>query len=297
MNILSIITIAVVVLMTGYSIFLVHQHKNILNTMSGMMIAMAVAMMTGLLSGYFVGILSVDMFLAVGVGIITGFILGFLTGQPIGIIPVLIGALSGLMSGIIGAILGSFLVIESPFIMLGILLGLFIIIMGFVILFIKVEANEKLTLDTASISPFTILSVGIVLISLLLFLYSSDFIKITDTQTTSQAQTNGATETTEAPVTELDVTKESAPKIKMDVTPTGYTPNLIHVKKGVPVILEIQNPLKDSCLSTFKMPDFNINNVDLKVNETTKLTFTPSKAGEYSFSCGMNMFGGKIIVE
>ncbi len=82
----------------------------------------------------------------------------------------------------------------------------------------------------------------------------------------------------------------------MEVTPTGYSPNVIRVKKGVQVELEIHNPLENSCLSTLSMPDFNINNVNLKVGTTT-LTFTPSSMGEYTFSCGMNMFNGKIIVE
>jgi len=82
----------------------------------------------------------------------------------------------------------------------------------------------------------------------------------------------------------------------MEVTPTGYSPNVIRVKKGVKVELEIHNPLENSCLSTLSMPDFNINNVNLKVGTTT-LTFTPSNMGEYTFSCGMNMFHGKIIVE
>lgn len=293
MNILAIISIAVVAGMTGYSIYLVYKHKNKILLKLGMMIAMAVAMMAALLSGYLVGMLSADLFLSAGIGMIIGFMVGFLTGQPNGIMAMLSGAIPGLVSGIIGALLGALLVIESPYIMLGILLGLFIIILGFVILFIQVETNEKLIFDTTSISPFSILSVGIVLISLLLFLYSSDYIKMADTQTNTQSQT----QTTEAPVTELDLTKESVPTIKMEVTPTGYTPNLIHVKKGVPVKLEIHNPLENSCLSIFQMPEFNINNVNLKVNETTTLTFTPTKAGEYAFSCGMNMYGGKIIVE
>ncbi|MDP4087481.1 MAG: cupredoxin domain-containing protein [Bacillota bacterium] len=296
MNIFAIISIAVVAAMTWYSVFLVYKHKNKISLKSGMMIAMAVAMMSGLLSGYLVGVLSVDLFLAAGVGMIIGFMIGFLTGQPNGIMAMLSGAIPGLMSGILGALLGALLVIESPYIMLGILLTLYIIVSAVVIMFIQVETNEKLTFDTASISPFAILSAGVVLISLLLFLYSSDYIKIADTQTTTQSKTQ-TTETTKKPVTELDVTKEATPVIKIEATASGYTPNLIHVKKGVPVKLEIHNPLENSCLSTFSMPAFNFNNVNLKVNETTTLNFTPSQMGEYSFSCGMNMYGGKIIVE
>jgi heme/copper-type cytochrome/quinol oxidase subunit 2 len=291
MNIISIFAVAIVVFMTGYAIFLIYRYKDSLAIMAGMKIAMAIAVMTGFIAGYLMGMLNGDLFLSSGIGMITGFIVGILAGQPKGIIAMLDGAVSGFIGGVIGAILGIFLIIESPYIMLGVILILYIIILGIVILFIKVETDEKLSFDTKAISPFAIISAGVVLLSLFMFLYSSDYIKISSSETTNQANTNKSEQ-----ITKIDVTKDAAPKVKMEVTPTGYTPNEIHVKKGVPVILEIHNPLKDSCLSTFIIPDFNINE-NLKVNETTKVTFTPSETGEYTFSCGMNMYGGKIIVE
>ncbi|MGZ4159842.1 MAG: cupredoxin domain-containing protein [Neobacillus sp.] len=296
MNFLSIITIAIVVIMSGYSIYLVNREKNKLACMSGMMIAMAVAMMAGLLLGYVIGVTSGDMFLSCGLSMIIGFIIGFLAGQPIGIMAILDGALAGLMSSIMGAMLGVMLQIENPAIMLGILLGLFIIILGLVIMFIKVETSEKFNLDTQTISPFAILSAGIVLVTLFLFLYSSDIVKIPGNTTSAQAQVNQNTSNPSSTQTEIDVTKESAPKIKLEVTQTGYTPNVIRVKKGVPIQLEIENPIENSCLSTFTMPEFNIKNVNLKVG-ITNLSFTPDKTGEYTFSCGMGMFKGTVIVE
>jgi heme/copper-type cytochrome/quinol oxidase subunit 2 len=281
--------------------------KKKLKNLHGIVIALATAVMTGMVSGYLLGILSEDLFLACGVGVIIGFMIGFMAGQPIGIMPILVGSITGFMSGIIGAILGVSIKTENPFLFLIILLVFYIIVLGFVILFVRVEANEKLMLDTQAISPFVILSAAIVLLSSFLFLYSSDIIKVSDTAATAQAQAKEAGNNTTnagnsnssgspASVTEVDATKESASKIKMEVTPTGYSPNLILVKKGVPVEIEVHNPLENSCLSTFNMPDFNINNVNLKVGTTT-LTFTPSNTGEYTFSCGMNMYGGKVIVK
>lgn len=293
MYILSICTVALMVMMTGYSIYLVYREKNKLSSMSGLMISMAVAMMAGLLSGYLIGVYSGDMFLSCGVSMIIGFIIGFLAGQPFGIMAILDGALAGLMSGIIGALLGVLLQFQAPTIMLGILLALYVVILGLVILFILVDSNEKLFLDTQAISPFAILSTGVVIVVLFLFLYSSDLVKIPGENVTAQTQN---TNTQTATKTEIDVTKETTPRIKMKVTATGYTPNVIRVKKGVPVELEIDNPLENSCLSTFTMPDFNIINVNLKVG-TTNLSFTPDKTGEYTFSCGMQMYKGTIIVE
>lgn len=295
MNIFSIITIVVVAFGTGYSIFLVNKNKEKLTCMSGMMIAMAVAMMTGLLSGYLIGILTGDMFLSGGVSIIIGFFIGFLTGQPIGIMAILDGALSGLMSGAMGAMLGVMVMSENPFIMLGILLGLYIIICGLVILFIKVETDTKLTINTQAISPFAIFAAGVILVSLFLFLYSSPYINIPSKETTTQAQSNEDSGNTNSSITEQDLTKDPSPKINMEATPSGYSPNIIYVKKGAPVELNIHNTLENSCISTFNLPPFNIHNVNLKVGTTT-FTFTPNKIGEYTFSCGMNMFKGKIVV-
>lgn len=293
MNILLIISIVVIFMMTSYSIYLVHREKNKLTCMSGMMISMAVAMMTGLLSGYLIGVFSGDMFLSCGVSMIIGFFIGFLAGQPIGLMAILDGALAGLMGGLMGAMLGVMLQFTTPTIMLGILLALYVVILGLVILFILVETNAQFSIDTQGISPFAIISAGVVLLTLFLFLYSSDIVKIPGQNVSAQTQNTSSQTATK---TEIDVTRENAPKIKMKVTPTGYTPNVIRVKKGVPIELEIDNPLENSCLSTFTMSDFNINNVNLKVG-TTNLSFTPDKTGEYTFSCGMQMFKGTIIVE
>jgi plastocyanin len=168
-------------------------------------------------------------------------------------------------------------------------------------LFTKIETNDKLTLDTLALSPFVVISAGVVLLSMFLFLYSSDIIKAPSTTAAAQTQetqkaNSSDSGTTAAPDTELDATKETAPVVKMEVTPTGYSPNVIRVKKGAAVKLAVHNPLENSCLSTLNMPDFGLNNINLKTG-TTNLSFTPTSAGEYTFSCGMNMFKGKIIVE
>jgi heme/copper-type cytochrome/quinol oxidase subunit 2 len=294
MYMLSIFTIVIMSLMTGSSIFLLHRNNNKLANLSGLVVVMVLTMMSGLSAGYISGILSGELFFPVGLGILIGFILGFIAGQPIGILAILTGSATGVVSGIMGALLGAILQFDNPTIILGILLGVYVIILGLVLLFIIVDTNGKLTLDTKGISPFNIFSAGLVLIALFLFLYSSDLVKIPGESEAAQTEENNTS--TSAKKTELDITKETNPKIEMMITPTGYTPNVIKVKKGVPVELNISNPGDNSCFSTFMMPDFDLNNVNLKAG-TTKLTFTPDKEGEYTFSCGMNMFKGTVIVE
>jgi heme/copper-type cytochrome/quinol oxidase subunit 2 len=290
LNLLLIFTTAVVLMMTSYSIYLVHREKNKVTLIPGIIISMAVATMTGLLSGFLIGIFTGDLFLSFGVSLIIGFTIGFLAGQPIGLPAILNGALAGLMSSLMGSLFGILLQFTSPAVILGILLALYVLILGLVIVFIKVETNENLSLDTQNISPFAVAAAGVALVTLFLFLYSSDMVKIPNENTTEQTQTASS-----QPVSEIDVTKDSTPKIQMKVTQSGYTPNVIRVRKGVSVELIIDNPLEDSCLSTFTMPDFNLNNFNLKVGKTN-LSFTPDKTGTYTFSCGMQMYKGTIIV-
>ncbi|MEC1521227.1 cupredoxin domain-containing protein [Neobacillus niacini] len=292
MYVLSIFTIVIMSVLTGFSILLLHRKKNKLASLSGTIVVIVLTMMGGLLAGYISGILSGELFFPVGLGTLIGFVLGFIAGQPVGMLAILSGSVSGIVSGMIGALLGAILQFDNPTIMLGILLGLYVIILGLVILFIIVDTNGKLSLDTQGISPFNIFSAGLVLIALFLFLYSSDLVKIPGEAEAAQTQ-----ETNTPPAkTELDITGETNPKIDMMVTPTGYSPNVIRVKKGVQVELNITNPGDNSCFSTFMMPDFDLNNINLKAG-TTNLTFTPDKEGEYTFTCGMNMFKGTVIVE
>jgi heme/copper-type cytochrome/quinol oxidase subunit 2 len=297
MTIFSIISAVIVALGTGNSIFLVYRNKIKLNNTPGILLSMVIAIITGLLTGSIIGIISGETFLVVGVSMIIGFVIGFLAGHPIGLLAILMSSIFGLIGGINGAILGLFLQYINPTILLGILLGFYIVIIGFVIVYIYVTTNNKFSIDTNELSPFAIIAGGVVLVSLFLFMYSTDMVKVHGQSETTQTEAQQETSSTKKIAkTEVDVTKENSPKVKMLVTETGYTPNVIRVKKGIPVELEITNPLEDSCLSTFKIPDFNINDVNLKVG-TTNLTFTPEKTGEFTFSCGMEMFKGTIIVE
>ncbi|MEH7094226.1 cupredoxin domain-containing protein [Neobacillus vireti] len=294
MNIFSIISAAFVAIGSGYSIYLVYRNKSKLNNTPGILVSMVIAVITGLLAGSIIGLVSGETFLTVGISMIIGFVVGFLAGHPVGILAILMGAISGLIGGINGAILGLFLQYINPTILLGILLGFYVVIIGFVIVYIHVTTNSKFTINTDELSPFAIIGGGIVLVSLFLFMYSSDIVNIPSKSAAAQTQTSQTTDTAK---TEVDVSGDSAPKVQMLVTDKGYSPNVIRVKKGVPVELEITNPLDSSnCLSTFMIPDLNINNIKLKTG-TTKLSFTSDKTGEYTFSCGMQMFKGKIIVE
>lgn len=76
----------------------------------------------------------------------------------------------------------------------------------------------------------------------------------------------------------------------------GYAPDTIVVKKGRPVRLEFYRDETSSCSDTVVFGDFGIAR-PLPAYQTTPVEFTPDKAGSFTFTCGMNMLRGKLIVE
>ena len=76
----------------------------------------------------------------------------------------------------------------------------------------------------------------------------------------------------------------------------GYEPSQVVVKAGQPVQLNFFRKDPSSCLEKVLFPDFHIV-ADLAMNQITSIEFTPEKPGEYSFTCGMNMFRGVVKAE
>jgi plastocyanin domain-containing protein len=79
------------------------------------------------------------------------------------------------------------------------------------------------------------------------------------------------------------------------VTASGYSPDLIRVKKGEEVHLTLNSQDAYSCASAFRIPSLGIK-VNLKANETKVITFTPTQSGKIQFNCSMGMYRGVIEV-
>lgn len=76
----------------------------------------------------------------------------------------------------------------------------------------------------------------------------------------------------------------------------GYSPDVIVVKQGRPVRLDFYRDETASCSETVVFGDFGIAR-DLPAFKTTPIEFTPQKAGEFTFTCGMHMLRGKLVVQ
>jgi plastocyanin domain-containing protein len=75
----------------------------------------------------------------------------------------------------------------------------------------------------------------------------------------------------------------------------GYDPDVILVKRNIPVRLNFYRDETADCSDTIVFGDFNIRK-PLPAFQTTAVEFTPEKEGEYVFTCGMGMLRGKLIV-
>lgn len=103
---------------------------------------------------------------------------------------------------------------------------------------------------------------------------------------------SGSTPNTSGP--QMSYVTNQNPQIT--VTSSGYSPNIITVKKDVPVTITLVGKDAYSCASAFRVPSLGIA-VNLKsANDVEKITFTPREAGDILFSCTMGMYTGVIKV-
>jgi len=75
----------------------------------------------------------------------------------------------------------------------------------------------------------------------------------------------------------------------------GYAPDLIVARRGVPLRLVFDRRDTGPCTDEIVLPDFGIRRA-LPSGAKTVIEIVPERAGEFSFSCGMNMLHGRIRV-
>lgn len=76
----------------------------------------------------------------------------------------------------------------------------------------------------------------------------------------------------------------------------GYSPSVVEIPKGQTVKINFFRQDSSACLEEVILADFKIRQY-LPLNQKVTIELTPQKSGEFHFSCGMNMFHGKVIVK
>ena len=75
----------------------------------------------------------------------------------------------------------------------------------------------------------------------------------------------------------------------------GYQPALVTAEAGRTVRLNFTRREASLCGEEVVLPEFG-RRAHLPENETVSVEVTPREPGEYEFTCGMNMYKGRLIV-
>lgn len=76
----------------------------------------------------------------------------------------------------------------------------------------------------------------------------------------------------------------------------GYSPNVISIPKGKTTKINFIRKDPSGCLEEVVLGDFKIRK-HLPLNQKVVIELTPQQSGEFGYTCGMNMYHGKIIVK
>ncbi|QQG43576.1 MAG: cupredoxin domain-containing protein [Candidatus Daviesbacteria bacterium] len=75
----------------------------------------------------------------------------------------------------------------------------------------------------------------------------------------------------------------------------GYSPEVISIPVGKTTKVNFLRTDPTDCLSEVVLGDFKIRK-ELPLNQKVTVEITPKEIGEYPYSCGMNMYHGRIVV-
>ena len=89
---------------------------------------------------------------------------------------------------------------------------------------------------------------------------------------------------------------EKVQAVTVKITKEGYQPESFKLKRDVLARVTFVRETNETCGKEVVIKEYNIKQ-KLPLNEPVVVEFTPRKAGEFAFTCGMEMLRGKIIVQ
>ena len=84
--------------------------------------------------------------------------------------------------------------------------------------------------------------------------------------------------------------------VRVVVRNTGYEPDRIQLEAGTPAKVVFVQEATSRCASQVQIPGFGVPVTDLPEGRETVVEFSPEQAGTFTFTCGMNMMKGTILV-
>lgn len=80
------------------------------------------------------------------------------------------------------------------------------------------------------------------------------------------------------------------------ITERGFEPYVLKFRRGVRTRITFVRTTDATCAKEVVFPELGIKR-ELPLNQRVVITLTPNKNGELSFTCGMNMMRGKLILQ
>ena len=90
-------------------------------------------------------------------------------------------------------------------------------------------------------------------------------------------------------------TRPNIQRATVVINEEGYSRPSIKLRRGVPVQLTFLRQTEKTCATEIVIPAYGITR-PLPMNQRVTVSFTPKKAGEFRFTCGMSMMNGKLVV-
>lgn len=84
--------------------------------------------------------------------------------------------------------------------------------------------------------------------------------------------------------------------IEITVTDQGYEPSRLELPGDELTRLAFTNKADARCATSVRSQDLGIPKTQLPKGETIIVEVEPEKAGEYTFTCGMGMLKGTVVV-
>ena len=91
-------------------------------------------------------------------------------------------------------------------------------------------------------------------------------------------------------------TRPRVQRFTVKITERGFEPENLKLRRGVLARITFLRTTDQTCATEIVLRDFGIRR-DLPLNQPVVVTFMPKTKGEFSFTCGMNMMRGKLIVQ
>jgi len=87
---------------------------------------------------------------------------------------------------------------------------------------------------------------------------------------------------------------EKVQKVNITVA-GGYSPDVVNLKKDIPAEIIFTRTSDQGCLDIVHSKSLDFER-KLPLNNGQTVTVKTDQTGEYEFSCGMDMFKGKVVI-